>query len=77
MHAPGRTVHTSTHAEKKSIYQNTQVYALQSERPNMLLTNLLVTVLQSPEIKWGDQSQLAVRVKWREAKEHAAVQQGL
>lgn len=29
----------------------------------MLLTNLLVTVLQSTLIKRGDQSQLAVRVK--------------
>lgn len=30
----------------------------------MLLTNLLVTVLQSTEVKRGDQNQLAVRVKW-------------
>lgn len=32
-------------------------------RTSMLLTNLLVTVLQSTLIKRGDQSQLAVRVK--------------
>lgn len=54
-----------------STYQNTKVcalhWSLQSMSPNMLLTNLLVTVLQSTEIKWGDQKQLAVRLKWGKA----------
>ena len=58
--------HTHTHTHLFT-YQNKQVCALrcclQSTRPSSLLTNLLVTILQSREIKWGDQNQLAVRLR--------------